>query len=169
MRLRARQSNRSAIGTLIKVKAGPYNMMRQVKGGSSAHSQDELVAHFGLRAESVQEVRIYWPSGVEDVVRNLAPNQTITVAEGTTEAAEPYIHAYPRYMDFGLSGPHAAERTLRVMNEGAGPLTVSGITSRHSAFSVVSPQVPFEVSPYGGSREVVVRFHGSGRRASGRS
>lgn len=162
VRLRARQSNRSAIGTLIKVKAGPYDMMRQIKGGSSAHSQDELVAHFGLRFESVQEVRIYWPSGVEDVIQNLAPNQTITVAEGTTAAAEPYIHAYPRYLEFGESGPDAAsERTLRVMNEGAVPLTVTGITSKHSSFSVVSPDVPFDIAPYGTSREVVVRFNGS--------
>ena len=162
VRPRARQSNRSAIGTLIKVKAGPYSMMRQIKGGSSAHSQDELVAHFGLRFESVQEVRIYWPSGVEDVIQNLAPNQTITVAEGTTAAAEPYVHAYPRYLDFGVSSPDAAtERTLRIMNEGAGELTVTGITSQHSAFSVVAPDVPFGLAPYGGSREVVVRFNGS--------
>ena len=162
VRPRARQSNRSAIGTLIKVKAGPYNMMRQIKGGSSSHSQDELVAHFGLRFESVQEVRIYWPSGVEDVIQNLAPSQTITVAEGTTVAAEPYIHTYPRYLDFGVSGPDASsERTLRVMNEGAVPLTVTGITSKHPAFSVVSPDVPFDLAPYGANREVIVRFNGS--------
>ena len=38
-------SNRSAIGTLVEVTAGGLTMMRQVVGGSSAHSQNELLLH----------------------------------------------------------------------------------------------------------------------------
>jgi hypothetical protein len=161
VRLRARQSNRSAIGALIKVKAGPYNMMRQVKGGSSAHSQDELVAHFGLRFEDVDQVRIYWPSGAEDVIQAVAPNQTITVTEGTTAASVPAIHAYPPYVDLGVVSEQAvSERTVRIFNEGAGPLTVTGLDFTDAAFSVVSPGTPFDLAPYGGVRDVVVRFSG---------
>jgi len=163
VRLRARQSNRSAIGTLIKVKAGPYNMMRQVKGGSSSHSQDELVQHFGLWSETVDEVRIYWPSGVEDIIQSVAPNQTITVTEGTTATSTPAIHAYPPHVDLGVAGKGATtERTVRVFNEGAAPLTVTGLTFTNPSFTVVPSGTPFDLKPYGGFRDIVVRFSGAG-------
>ena len=35
LKLKATQSNRDAIGAVVKIKAGPLNMIRQVKGGSS--------------------------------------------------------------------------------------------------------------------------------------
>lgn len=163
VRLRARQSNRSAIGTLIKVKAGPYNMMRQVKGGSSSHSQDELVAHFGLGSENADQVRVYWPSGAEDLIQAVAPNQTITVTEGTTAASAPAIHAYPPHVDMGVVDQQAvSERTVRIFNEGAGPLAVTGLSFTHPAFSVVSAGTPFDLTPYGGFRDIVIRFGGAG-------
>ena len=57
-------SNRNAIGTLIKVHLGDRVLMRQVKGGSSGHSQNELAVHFGLgSARSADAVEVYWPAG----------------------------------------------------------------------------------------------------------
>ena len=162
VRLRARQSNRSAIGALIKLRAGPYNMMRQIKGGSSSHSQDELVAHFGLGSESIDEIRIYWPSGAEDVLQSVAPNQTITVTEGTTTTSAPAIHAYPPHLDLGVVDKGAvSERTIRIFNEGAAPLTVTGLAFTNPAFSAITPGTPFHLPPFGGTRDIVVRFSGS--------
>ena len=162
VRLRATQSNRSAIGAVVKVKAGQLNMMRQVKGGSSAHSQDELVVHFGLAFEDlVNEVRVLWPSGVEDEVQAIEPGRTITIAEGTTAASTPYLHAYPRYIDLGTLSPGAeSERSVAIMNEGAGTLVVTEVICDQPGCSLVSPATPFEVQPLGGRRDGVVRFQG---------
>lgn len=84
VKLAATQSNRSAIGALVKVKAGGMNLMRQIKGGSSSHSQSELLLHFGLgAAATVDEIRVLWPSGVEDVIQNAAIDQLLTVTESS--------------------------------------------------------------------------------------
>jgi hypothetical protein len=162
VRLRATQSNRSAIGAVVKVKAGELNMMRQVKGGSSAHSQDEFVVHFGLAFEDlVDEVLVLWPSGVEDEVQAIEPDRTITIAEGTTAASTPYLHAYPRYIDLGKLSPGAeSERSLAIINEGAGTLVVTEVSCDQPGCSLVSPMTPFEVPPFGGRRDGLVRFQG---------
>ena len=57
-------SNRSAIGTVIKVHAGDSVLMRQVKGGSSGHSQNSLAVHFGMgSAGHADTVEVFWPAG----------------------------------------------------------------------------------------------------------
>jgi hypothetical protein len=84
LRLVGVQSSTEAIGTLVRIQADGLAMMRQVKGGSSAHSQDDLVVHFGVgSASSIGEVEIPWPSGTVDVLNNVALNQVLTVLEGS--------------------------------------------------------------------------------------
>jgi|GEM_PF-7101208 len=88
------QSNRSAIGTFLKVKADSLSMRRQIVGGSSAHSQNELLVHFGLGdLVSIDSLIILWPSGVHDNWLNLAPNQRLTIGENEVQpwfiAADP--------------------------------------------------------------------------------
>ncbi len=62
LKLEATISNRSAIGTLVEASMGHRTLMRQIKGGVSAHAQDEALVHFGVaNKESVNEVKIYWP------------------------------------------------------------------------------------------------------------
>jgi hypothetical protein len=82
LKLKAADSNRSAIGTLVKVKAGSLNMMRQVKGGSSAHSQDDLIVHFGLgNATTVDEIQVLWPSGITTVLVNQLADRRLVIEE----------------------------------------------------------------------------------------
>ena len=160
IRPRATLSNRSAIGTLIKVRAGPMNLMRQIKGGSSAHSQDEMVAHFGLAdAVKVDRIEVYWPSGAEDVLTNVDPNQVLTITEGTTDAPQPEVHTIPAFVGFGATALAAqADATVRVINEGSEPLAVTRITSDNPNFWISDGSGPFELPPYGGSRDVPVHF-----------
>lgn len=81
--LNAMVSNRSAIGTLIEVSAGGLNMMRQVNGGNSAHSQNELVVHFGVGdATNIDAITVSWPSGQVSTLTDVGVNQMITVEEG---------------------------------------------------------------------------------------
>ena len=78
----ATESNRSAIGTLVKIRVGNQIMMRQVLGGSSAHSQDSLLVHFGLGAATVvDEIDVFWPSGIVNNLLNVAADQVINVVE----------------------------------------------------------------------------------------
>ena len=76
------RSNRSAIGARVKVMSGGRNQMDEVMSGSSYYSQNDLRLHFGLRSATVAElIEISWPSGVKDVLRDVAANQFLVVQE----------------------------------------------------------------------------------------
>ncbi|MEZ4700753.1 MAG: FG-GAP-like repeat-containing protein [Rhodothermales bacterium] len=80
--LEATVSNRAAIGTLVEVTAGGTTYRRQVQGGVSSHSQDELTLHFGLgSATTVDEVKVSWPSGIVQTLTGVGTNQTIAITE----------------------------------------------------------------------------------------
>ena len=83
VRLVGGRSNRSGIGAVVTIAAGPDKQWQMLRSGSSYLSQSELVLTFGLggraRADSI-EVR--WPSGQVDKLTNVAAGQTITVEEG---------------------------------------------------------------------------------------
>ncbi len=82
VRLRGTESNRDAIGALAVVVSGGHKMMRQVLGGSSAHSQDSLVLHFGLGSNpSTESLEIFWPSGAVSSLSNVAGNQLVEIVE----------------------------------------------------------------------------------------
>jgi IPT/TIG domain./ASPIC and UnbV. len=85
----APQSNVDAIGAVIKVSAGSVNMMRQIVGGMSSHSQSSLDVHFGLGvANQADSVDIHWPSGVVTSLTNVEANKCYSVSEDGTVAAD---------------------------------------------------------------------------------
>ncbi|MGH9464107.1 MAG: malectin domain-containing carbohydrate-binding protein, partial [Thermoanaerobaculia bacterium] len=87
LRLFGRQSNGDAIGTLVEAWTDGGRQMRQVKGGSSAHSQDGLPVHFGLaEAPRVDAVEVHWPSGRVDRLLDVGGNGLVNVVEGMTLA-----------------------------------------------------------------------------------
>ena len=82
IRLEGTVGNRDAIGAVVKVFAGELQMRRQITGVSSEHSQDSLVVHFGLGGETeAQVVQILWPSGVTEILENIAADQLLEVTE----------------------------------------------------------------------------------------
>ena len=69
------KSNRSAIGTWVKVTAGGHTQMDEVTSGSSYYSQSDFRLHFGLGERSRADVvEIAWPSGVKETLQNVAAN-----------------------------------------------------------------------------------------------
>ena len=77
------RSNRSAIGTRVKVTSGGRTQIDEVMSGSSYYSQSDLRLHFGLgRADRVDQIEISWPSGLKETVRDLPANH-LYVAEET--------------------------------------------------------------------------------------
>lgn len=79
------RSNRSAIGTKIRVKATinglTFWQMREINTGDGL-SQNAMEAHFGLGgATKVEMVRIEWPSGTVQEFKNIDAKQYLTVIE----------------------------------------------------------------------------------------
>jgi enediyne biosynthesis protein E4 len=86
IRCEGRRSNRSGIGAKVRVKAtiGGREMWqrRDISGSSGYYAQNDLVASFGLGDATVVElVRIEWPSGIVQELRDVAARQFLTVTE----------------------------------------------------------------------------------------
>ncbi|HJZ86613.1 MAG TPA: CRTAC1 family protein [Polyangia bacterium] len=74
--------NVSGIGARVEVKTGSLIQVRDIEGGSSRASQNELSVRFGLGDWTGAEwVRVHWPSGRERVVTGIAGNQVLRVDE----------------------------------------------------------------------------------------
>jgi enediyne biosynthesis protein E4 len=77
------KSNRDAMGARIRVQAGGLSQIREIAGGGSYLSQSDLRANFGLAQAAVAEsVEIKWPSGQQQVFRNLEADKFYLVEEG---------------------------------------------------------------------------------------
>jgi len=77
------RSNRSAIGSRVRVVTGKHSQMNEVMSGSSYISQNDLRLHFGLGpAKQVDLVDVRWPLGLVESFKNVDPNQLIVLQEG---------------------------------------------------------------------------------------
>ncbi len=86
VRLVGTVSNRAAIGARVQVGAtlgGDWvEQIRELSGGGRWGSQSGLIAHFGLRdATTAEVVRIEWPSGIVQELRDVPANKILTVTE----------------------------------------------------------------------------------------
>ncbi|GAB4303596.1 MAG: hypothetical protein Kow0090_19180 [Myxococcota bacterium] len=79
------ETNRSAIGSEVRVFARDKIWLRQVEGGKGTGSQSSLTLHFGLGYEkTIDEVQIKWLSGLEESYYDLEPNRIYYFTEGDT-------------------------------------------------------------------------------------
>ena len=128
--LNATVSNRSAIGTLVEATVGSTTYMRQVNGGASAHSQDDLLVHFGLgSATTVDELKIFWPSGTVQTLTNVGVNQLLSITEdggggGSTLSSDSLT------VDFGFveEGMSSGPVPIRLSNDGTDALDVTNVS-----------------------------------------
>lgn len=82
------QSNRSAIGARVVLKAGGRTLSDQVIAGSGYCSQNTLNLHFGLQdAAEVDEVKVFWPGGLQETFANLKADTLHHLVEGSTNTA----------------------------------------------------------------------------------
>jgi hypothetical protein len=76
------KSNRSGLGTVVRVTSSSGTQMQTVHSGSSYASQSELTLTFGLgRDARAAKVTAEWPSGKMQSFSDLAANQTVTIDE----------------------------------------------------------------------------------------
>jgi hypothetical protein len=77
------KSNRDSIGAKLKLVSGDLVSFDQKKGGMSFCSAQDPRIYFGLGARTkIDALEIEWPSGMRDLLRNLAADQIITIEEG---------------------------------------------------------------------------------------
>jgi hypothetical protein len=86
IKLQGTVSNRSAIGTKIRLKAtingNPVWQLREISAQNAYCSQNDIRAHFGLgNATQADSVKIEWPSGILQYSMGLAANQFLTIIE----------------------------------------------------------------------------------------
>jgi hypothetical protein len=100
LKLEGRRSNRSAIGAKVRLRsvmAGRVvGQFREISGGGGLGSQNDLRAAFGLGdATNVDLVRVEWPAGTVQELRDLAPRQFLKVVEPETRILPTIQEAQP--------------------------------------------------------------------------
>lgn len=82
LRLQGAKSNRDGIGAVVRVTSAGGSQSQTVHSGSSYCSSSDLALTFGLGKDTaVTSVEIYWPSGTQQKLTNVKPDQRILVEE----------------------------------------------------------------------------------------
>ncbi len=80
------KSNRDAMGARVRAVAGGLSQIREIAGGGSYLSQSDLRANFGLgKATKADTVEVKWPSGQQQVFRNVEADKFYLMEEGRSE------------------------------------------------------------------------------------
>ena len=81
------KSNRSAVGARVRCVTDDGTQIDEVRSGGSYYSQNDLRVHFGVgRAQKIKTLEIRWPSGMTDVLSDVAVNRILVVREGSSPA-----------------------------------------------------------------------------------
>ncbi len=84
--LRGTKSNRDAVGARLEVHTAGGVQVKFLSAGSGYLSQHTKTLSFGLGdAERIEQVKVRWPSGREQVFRALAAGQRHTLVEGSRQ------------------------------------------------------------------------------------
>ncbi len=87
VRLVGTRSNRNAIGARVRVTTGQVTQIREVQGGGSYLSQNDLRVHVGLGAAAVVDrIEVRWPNGLEETWTGVAADRLLTLREGEGKA-----------------------------------------------------------------------------------
>ena len=82
--LRGKESNSLGIGARITLQAGEKTLSRQLYPVNSFLSQSPALVHFGLEAaESVDLLKIQWPSGNAQEFEDIEVNRHLRLTEGS--------------------------------------------------------------------------------------
>jgi len=75
-------SNRDGVGARVTVTTGDVVQVRQRTGASGYLSQNDPRLHFGLGEHiAVDRIEVRWPSGLVQVLDNVAADRVLTIAE----------------------------------------------------------------------------------------
>jgi hypothetical protein len=119
--LKGIQSNLKGIGARVTASYSGGLAFRENSGGGGGEwgSQGAGPLYFGIGSATTASVTVKWPSGVVDTLSAVAADSTLTVVEGSTQAAPPVITQQPRDVTVTV-GQRA---TFRVKATGKPPLS----------------------------------------------
>ena len=84
------RSNRDGVGAKLRLTTASGVQYSHVNDGGGLRVRLGRRVHFGLGGDAVvRELRIEWPSGTVDVLKDVAPDRVVTVKEGDARAGEP--------------------------------------------------------------------------------
>jgi hypothetical protein len=83
LKLIGTKSNRSAIGARVVVRYGTKKQAQEVMSQSSFYSANDPRLHFGLGPETIADIDIRWPSGLQEKLKAVPADQLIVIKEGT--------------------------------------------------------------------------------------
>jgi len=94
------ESNINGIGARVEIESSMGRHIRDIRSGEGFRYMSSLTAHIGLgQVEEIEQMTIFWPSGVVDVFSDVPVNTTINVTEGGAlgiiEASEDIYSIYP--------------------------------------------------------------------------
>ncbi|MBL8011984.1 MAG: VCBS repeat-containing protein [Flavobacteriales bacterium] len=98
-------SNTSGIGARVEIQTPAGTQIRDIRSGDGFRYMSTLNAHFGLGQESqVDQITVYWTSGIVDVISAPAINGTVHVIEGlstgvATVTPEATLSTFPNPVD----------------------------------------------------------------------
>ena len=82
IKLQGVYSNREGIGSQLTVYTNGQSFIRYVNCGQSYCSENSLTQLYGVGSvNSIDSIKVYWPSSAINMVRNININQTITIVE----------------------------------------------------------------------------------------
>lgn len=77
------RSNRNGVHARFTIKANGMRQTASVRGGSSFLAHSDRRVYFGLgKANKIEAVEIRWPSGIRDVLKDVAVDAIYVVTEG---------------------------------------------------------------------------------------
>ena len=90
IRLKGTQSNRWGVGARVELKAGGLKQLRYLNLTQGYISSSEPLLHFGLgKVARIDGLTVHWPSGVRQVLTNLAADRFYTITEPEKSEAPP--------------------------------------------------------------------------------
>jgi hypothetical protein len=113
------QSNRSAIGARVRVKATidgqPVWQLREVSSQTGYNSMNSLAAEFGLGdATVVDSLVIDWPLGQQDVYTGMGTNRAIRLVEGSDPTGVEVTSSGPSRPVLGQNLPNPFRETTEI-------------------------------------------------------
>ncbi|GAB5518639.1 MAG: hypothetical protein RhofKO_08900 [Rhodothermales bacterium] len=163
-------SNTTAIGTSLLAKTtvdGESTWQRRyIAGGTGFNAQNSLPVEFGLgQAVRIDSLIITWPSGMEEIYVDVAPNQfyTATEGEGLAGNRSTAIDAVPRsapMVDLRPAFPNPFSQTTLLTVELGARQSIAV-----SVYNTIGQKLRTLASGYHGAG--VHRFRWDGRDASG--
>ena len=82
IRAKGRKSNSFGLGARVEVETSEGKQVKEINNVASYLSSNDIRLHFGLgKARTIQRIEVLWPSGIRQVLKDVAVNQILAVEE----------------------------------------------------------------------------------------